>query len=87
MSTVIWPVLVLDIVMFMAILVALQKIVITPVRKLAEAAEHMSKGNLDMVIAAHTRDEIGYVAEAMERMKISLRLAMQRLQQQAPVHE
>lgn len=86
-TSVVLHVLVLDIVMFMAILIVLQRMVITPVRKLAEAAESMSRGNLDLAIDVKSKDEIGYVAEAMERMKISLRLAIQRLQQHTPVNE
>ncbi len=76
---VIVSVLVLDMVIFIATLIALQQLVIKPIGKLAEAAESMSMGNLDVSIEIHSADEIGHVGQAMERMKISLQMAMKRL--------
>jgi nitrate/nitrite-specific signal transduction histidine kinase len=78
---VVTSVLVLDVVIFIAVLLALRRLVIRPIGKLAEAAEGMSMGNLDVAIGVNSKDEIGHVADAMDRMKISLQMAMQRLQQ------
>lgn len=74
-------VLVVDVALFIVVLLALRRLVIRPIGQLAAAADGISLGNLDVSIGIQTQDEIGRVADAMERMKISLRLAMQRLQQ------
>ncbi len=79
--TVLGSVLVLDAVMLAAILLALQRMVIKPIGQLAAAADGMSMGNLNVTIDVKSRDEIGNVAAAMERMKVSLQMAMRRLQQ------
>lgn len=77
--SVVLSVLVLDVVIFFALLIALQRLIIKPIGKLAEAAESMSMGNLDVSIEVNSVDEIGHVGHAMERMKVSLQMAMRRL--------
>lgn len=51
----------------------------TPIRKLTDAAERMSLGELNVRIDIKSRDEIGLLAQAIGRMQTSLRLAMNRL--------
>ena len=53
--------------------------IVTPVRKLTDAAERMSLGELNVKIDVKSRDEIGLLAQAIGRMQTSLRLAMNRL--------
>jgi methyl-accepting chemotaxis protein len=53
--------------------------IVTPVMKLTDAAERMSLGELNVKIDIKSRDEIGLLAQAIGRMQISLRLAMNRL--------
>lgn len=53
--------------------------IVTPVRKLTDAAERMSLGELNVKIDVKSRDEIGLLALAVGRMQTSLRLAMNRL--------
>jgi len=53
--------------------------IVTPVRKLTDAAERMSLGELNVKIDVKSRDEIGLLALAIGRMQTSLRLAMNRL--------
>ncbi len=74
-------VLVLDVVIFITLFLLLRRLVIHPIGKLAEAADSMSLGNLGVTIGVNSQDEIGHVAAAMDRMKISLQMAMERLQQ------
>ena len=53
----------------------------TPIRKLTEVAEQYSQGKLDLEITGLDRqDEIGQLAKAIERLGISIRMAMERLQ-------
>jgi methyl-accepting chemotaxis protein len=53
--------------------------IVIPVRKLTDAAERMSFGELNVKIDVRSKDEIGLLAQAIGRMQTSLRLAMSRL--------
>jgi HAMP domain-containing protein len=53
--------------------------VIKPIIELAAAADAMSRGQLDVPIAARTDDEIGELARSIERMRASLKAAISRL--------
>ena len=57
------------------------KAVVSPIKKLTEVAERMSLGDLNMKINIPSKDEIGFLAQAIKRMQTSLRLAMDRLRQ------
>lgn len=50
-----------------------------PIIELTEASNKISLGQLDQVIAIKSDDEIGQLAEALERMRISLKQALERL--------
>ncbi|HEX9663061.1 MAG TPA: HAMP domain-containing protein [Candidatus Binatia bacterium] len=53
--------------------------VIKPIIELAAAADAMSRGQLDVPITARTDDEIGELARSIERMRASLKAAINRL--------
>ena len=53
--------------------------VIKPIIELASAADAMSRGQLDVPIAARSDDEIGELARSIERMRASLKAAISRL--------
>jgi methyl-accepting chemotaxis protein len=53
-----------------------------PVRRLVEVADHISMGDLDMSIKVTSRDEIGELQESIERMRVSLKTAIERLKKQ-----
>ena len=53
--------------------------IVTPIMKLADAAERMSLGELTVKIDIKSKDEIGLLAQAIGRMQTSLRLAINRL--------
>lgn len=44
-----------------------------PIRKLAEGAEEIGKGNLDHVVGTHAQDEIGGLSRAFDRMTQDLK--------------
>jgi methyl-accepting chemotaxis protein len=50
-----------------------------PIIRLTEAANRISLGELDDAIAVASDDEIGQLAESLERMRISLKQAIERL--------
>ena len=47
--------------------------------ELTEAANRISLGELDAPIAVQAEDEIGTLAESLDRMRISLKQAIERL--------
>ena len=62
--------------------VGITRSVTIPVRRLVEVADNISMGELDVAMEVHSRDEIGKLADSMERMRISLKAAMERLKKQ-----
>ena len=50
-----------------------------PIEELTEAANRISLGELDVPIAVRTDDEIGTLGESLDRMRISLKQAIERL--------
>jgi len=70
-----------------AILIALVVVVYSyrlsgRLKSLADAADRISVGNLDVEIAAvKSRDEIGHLTSALSRMQTSIRLAIKRLRE------
>jgi predicted Zn finger-like uncharacterized protein len=71
--------IVLNIAIFLAVFIAFRKIIIQPVMRLTDVAERMSMGDLNVVIDVKSKNEVGLLAEAIERMQYSLRLALDRL--------
>jgi HAMP domain-containing protein len=53
--------------------------IIQPVVRLSAAADSISRGDLDVPIAVTSGDEIGDLAESIERMRASLKAAIERL--------
>lgn len=62
--------------------VGITRSVTVPVGQLVEAADRISMGELDVAMKVHSRDEIGELADSMERMRVSLKTAMDRLTKQ-----
>ncbi|MEM7206568.1 MAG: HAMP domain-containing protein [Pseudomonadota bacterium] len=80
----IFTVFVLDLIIFIILLVLLRSLIIKPIMQLSESVERMSRGELDVELDFSRRDEIGLVANAIERMQVSLRIAMGRLSRSTP---
>lgn len=47
--------------------------VLRPIHRLIQSADEIRRGNLDLVVAADSRDEIGHLSEAFNAMAASLR--------------
>ena len=54
--------------------------VIGPIRYLSEAADRISMGDLDTPIQIKAKGEVGLLAESIERMQMSVKAAIERLQ-------
>lgn len=72
-------VLVVDLIMLIIIGSVLSRVVVRPLLVLAGHAERISQGNLNDDIDVTSGDEIGYLSNTMNRMQLSLRVAIQRL--------
>jgi predicted Zn finger-like uncharacterized protein len=72
-------VIVLNIAIFLAIYFLLRRAIISPIMKLTEVADRMSMGDLNVRVDIKSKNEIGLLAQAVERMQTSLRLALTRL--------
>ena len=54
--------------------------IVTPLKRMAETAEEVSRGNMNIEFEQTSDDEVGDIAHAFTRMKRSLMIAMDRLQ-------
>jgi HAMP domain-containing protein len=59
----------------------LNRHVIRPLKKIAKVAEEVSTGDMNAEFGQVSEDEIGNLAAAFKRMKLSLTLAMNRISQ------
>lgn len=53
--------------------------IVKPIKQLTNAAERMSMGDLQVNIGIKSKDEIGLLAQALNRMQTSLNMAMERM--------
>ncbi len=53
--------------------------VVLPLKRITRVAEEVSTGHMDVEFEQLTNDEIGHLAKAFKRMKLSLEMAMKRL--------
>lgn len=70
---------VLDITIIIVTLLLLQRFLVGPIRRLTDATDHIAAGELNTRIDVHSRDEIGLLGDAIGKMQISLRIAMDRM--------
>ncbi len=57
--------------------VVLRYLVVRPINQLARAADRISRGDLESAVQIKQNDEIGLLARAFERMRLSLKIMMQ----------
>lgn len=65
----------------LALAVFISATITRPLKHLAEVADRMSLGELDVEIDVEGRNEVGQLAESLRRMQASLRSAIERLRQ------
>ncbi|MGH1486585.1 MAG: HAMP domain-containing protein [Cellvibrionaceae bacterium] len=73
--------LLLDVIIFIVLWIVMTNILRRPISELSEAANQISRGIFTAEIDTSRRDEIGTVANSIERMKVSLNMAISRLRQ------
>jgi signal transduction histidine kinase len=74
--------LILTLVMSVIIAFTLARFITVPVRQLSEAAEKVSKGDLEVQLNLSGKDEIGSLANSFDQMTISLKAAREKEREQ-----
>ena len=69
----------------LAVIYLYSRSVVLPIRTLSEVADRISMGELNTVIDINTKGEIGLLAESIERMQVSIKAAIERLQKRREV--
>ena len=72
----------LALVVGIAVSLTVSRSITNAVTTLTQAAERISMGELDAAVVLKSKDELGELAQSFERMRISLKAAMDRLQRQ-----
>jgi HAMP domain-containing protein len=67
-------------IVLMAVIYLYSRSVILPIRTLSEVADKISMGELNTPIKIKAKGEVGLLAESIERMQISVKAAIERLQ-------
>jgi HAMP domain-containing protein len=58
----------------------LKRYVVKPLNRMAMTAEAASMGDTEAEFSVNSKDEVGKLAESFNRMRLSLQMAMQRLE-------
>ena len=69
----------LGLVLTLAIGISLRSMVVKPIKQLTQSAQEISNGNLKQKIETNRDDEIGFLANTLDRMQYSLRVAINRI--------
>jgi len=72
-------------VVLMAVIFLYSRSVILPIRALSEVADKISMGELNTPIKIKAKGEVGLLAESIERMQISVKAAIERLQKRREI--
>ena len=70
---------ILDLALIVVTLLLLRRLLVRPIRELTDASERISAGQLNTKIEIRSKDEIGMLAGAINKLQTSLRIAMERM--------
>jgi methyl-accepting chemotaxis protein len=70
---------VIDLALIVVTLLLLRVLLVKPIRQLTNASERIAGGQLSTQIEVSSRDEIGMLAGAINKLQTSLRIAMERM--------
>lgn len=74
---------ILDLALIIVTLLLLRRLLVRPIRELTDASERISAGQLNTKIDIRSKDEIGMLAGAINKLQTSLRIAMERMKKSA----
>jgi len=69
----------LDLALIIITLILLRRVVVNPIRRLTVASEQIAAGQLSTKIEVASRDEIGMLGGAINKLQTSLRIAIERM--------
>jgi len=70
---------VIDVALIIVTLLLMRVLLVRPIRQLTDASERIAGGQLSTKIEVNSRDEIGMLAGAINKLQTSLRIAMERM--------
>ncbi len=79
--------LVLDITIFIVLFFVISNVLRKPIQELSDAANQISRGDFNVEIETDRQDEIGVVANAIDRMRVSLKMSIDRLRKLSQQHK
>jgi len=74
---------ILDLALIVVTLLLLRRLLVRPIRQLTDVSERIAGGQLSTKIEIASRDEIGMLAGAINKLQTSLRIAMERMKKRA----
>ena len=79
-SQIFYFIILVVLIILLAVIYFYSRSVIRPIRHLSEVADKISMGELDTPIQIRAKGEVGLLAESIERMQMSVKAAIERLQ-------
>jgi HAMP domain-containing protein len=79
-SQIFYFIILVVLIILLAVIYFYSRSVIRPIRHLSEVADKISMGELDTPIQISAKGEVGVLAESIERMQMSVKAAIERLQ-------
>ena len=71
--------------MLLAVIYAFSSSVVRPIRRLSEAADRISMGDLEAPIEVEGEGEVARLGQSIERMRTSVKTALERLENRQPI--
>jgi HAMP domain-containing protein len=68
-----------------AVIYALSSSIVRPIRRLSEAADRISMGDLEAPVEAEGEGEVARLGQSIERMRTSVKTALERLEKRRPI--
>jgi HAMP domain-containing protein len=75
----------IDLAVLLVVIYAFSSSIIRPIRRLAEAADRISMGDLEAPINVEGEGEVARLAQSIERMRTSVQTALERLEKRRPI--
>jgi HAMP domain-containing protein len=75
----------IDLAVLLAVIYAFSSSIVRPIRRLSEAADRISMGDLEATIDLEGEGEVARLAQSIERMRTSVKTALERLENRRPI--
>jgi HAMP domain-containing protein len=75
----------IDLAVLLAVIYAFSSGIVRPIRRLSEAADRISMGDLEATVEVEGEGEVARLGQSIERMRTSVKTALERLENRRPV--